>query len=135
MNVSLVLLVAMIGWGQQDLVPEQGEKVFRHLEAQANSDVQTVSIECPNIACRSRFSESLNENIVGKHDWVHSVKISYSDELSLSNAPMMGATATLVFEINKSRKPVELVKTIVESRYYLTDDWSLIERRKFSDIK
>ena len=104
-----------------------------------NADVHSVKIECPGITCRSRFAESLNAHIVNEISWIHSVEISYPEEgrqASLQNADnaVWGDTARLVFVIEQDHNARELAKMLVDSGYYQTKNWTLIERVPFSEI-
>lgn len=104
-----------------------------------NADVQAVTIECPEITCRSRFSESLQEHIVDKHEWIHSFEATYPETVSQEEDrlnPSWGDTARLVFKIDTDRSPKELAKVLADSGYYYgTENWTLIERTRFSDLK
>ena len=101
------------------------------------SDVQTVTIECPGVTCRSRFSESLDKNIVAKNDWVHSVNITYVNRVDQKDMnPVWGDTAKLRFTIDRKRKPWELAEVLVDSGYYYgTEGWTLVERTSLSKLK
>lgn len=109
--------------------------------AAINADAQAVTIECPGITCRSRFSESLEEHFVDKYDWIHSLEITYPEtaariaEDGEFNSGW-GDTARLVFKIDSERSSRELAKLISESGYYYgTEKWTLVERTPFSDLK
>ena len=106
------------------------------------SDVhRDVTVECQGIVCVSRFSEGINQRVVAKHDWVHSVKITYPDvgqpkPTDENGNSVWGDTARLVFVIDQDRQPTELAKMLIDSFYiHRLDDWMLIERTSFSNLK
>lgn len=106
-----------------------------------NAEVQTVTIECPGVTCRGRFSDSLQENIVDKTEWIKSVSITYPDmdptrHESFASQDSWGDVAQLVFKIDRDRTPKQLARVLTQSGYYAsTEDWILVERTPFSQFK
>ena len=111
-------------------------------------DRQTVVIEAPGISCMGRFTDSVNQHIVKKHDWVHGVSIRYATDRPVrprrlqghqkfvgANEPLLiGGLAIVRFEIDKNVAPNRLAALLKSSGYYNTDGWTLIERVPFSAI-
>lgn len=126
MCLSFALLVSL--W----IVPSSGFQ---------SPPTKVVVVEGPAVACVGRFTDSLREHIVGKHDWIHSVQIEFVDsdpnesaEPSNRGWQQNGKTMRLKFELDATRQPGELARLLVQSRRYVgTEDWFIVQRIPLSE--